>query len=305
VAEQAELPFEAPEDDPVSVYFASGLTGLGEDQLSIVELVSGLLSEFCSEKEIRVHQPVLTTDPVSHPKLTPEQVRSADYQRVTSSDALIVLADFPSWGGGIEVTWAERLRLPMLVLARREKSVSRLLRGTTADVQVCTWRFHGDLREAWKSFFLSRQGQMEAHRRVRAARQILWGPTLARFSVAYGRLSADQQSEVSAVAQLTARRIEEMLASPLAWSEASMDEVLALAGALNLPTAAALPGEPQVELNALSLSALQNAAELSGWSGTATMGVLRRAQVELARGGTRRLSFNEPQDWIDFGDHAD
>jgi len=300
MADHPQLPFDAPEDDPVSVYFASGLTGLNRDQLSIVELVSGLLSEFCADALIKVHQPVLHTGPQEHPELTPGEVHAADYAKVISSDALILLADFPSWGGGIELVWAERLRIPVLLLVRDPQSASRLLRGSIADLQVDIWRFHNDLRDAWKSFFLNRKQQLETHRRLRADRQLLWGPTIARLRHAYDELSPAQRLEVVAVAQIVDRRIAEMLSSPFAFAEASIDEIQALTGALGLPTSWLLPGEPQVSLPAKSLAALQNASELATWTGSKTLSLLRRAHVELARGGTRRLTFNESQDWIDF-----
>jgi hypothetical protein len=50
------------------------------------------------------------------------------------------------------------------------------------------------------------------------------------------------------------------------------------------------------------LSALATAAELQGWEGRQAVELLQRATSELAKGGTRRLSFNEPTDWLDFDD---
>jgi len=304
MAEQSQLPFNAPTDDPVSIYFASGLTSLNSDQHSIVELVSGLLAEFCSDQKICVHQPVLHTDPANTPDLTPEQVRQIDHEKVASSDALIVLADFASWGGGMEIVWAERLRLPMLLLARDHESISRLLRGSTADVHIHEWRNHNDLRAAWHGFFLGRKSQLEAHRRLRADRQMMWGPTVARIREAFDELASDKRNELYAVAQLSDRRVAELLSSAVIWAEASMDEVQALTGALGLPSSTYVAGDAAVSVSTRDLAALQHASELERWSGSKTIDLLRKAELELARGGTRRLRFSAPEDWVDF-EHDD
>lgn len=59
MTEQQTLTFDAPSDEPVAIYLASGLTALNDDQLTVVELVSGLVAGFCSEANVMVHQPVL------------------------------------------------------------------------------------------------------------------------------------------------------------------------------------------------------------------------------------------------------
>jgi hypothetical protein len=131
---------------------------------------------------------------------------------------------------------------------------------------------------------------------------MLWGPTVARIREALRDVPSDLRLEICGVAQLSERRVEELLSSPMLWAEASMDEVQALTGALGLPSSAYLAGDTAVSISARDLSALQHAASLESWSGTKAIGLLRRAEVELARGGTRRLRFSSPADWVDF-DH--
>ncbi len=186
------------------------------------------------------------------------------------------------------------------MLLRRNAAVSRLVVGTTGDIEVHEWRFHTEVREIWKTYFLRRKAQLEGHRRIRAARAMLWGAPLGRMLAAYRSLDEHDRITVAATAQLTPRRITEMLRSPLALAEASLDEVTALSGALGLPSTVVQPGEAISALPARALAALQGASELQGWSGSETVALLRSATVELAKGGTRRLVFNTPADWIAF-----
>ena len=301
MSEQAQLQFDAPEDDPVSVYIASGLTALNEDQITIVELVSGLIAGYCAANGVIVHQPVLHTHPKDHGSLSAEQVHAEDYGRVSESDAVIALGDFPSWGAGKELVWAERLRTPVLLLLRRGRSMSRLVIGSTGDLEQAEWRFPDDIRDVWMTYLMRRQAQMEAHRRMRASRRRLWSPTLALLQTAFNGLDADTRREIAAIAHLTPRRLEEILSGPGALAEASLDEVHAFVNALGLPSSSVTAGANMPNLTPRALSALAAASELEGWDGRRTVGLLQMATIELAKGGTRRLSFNEPADWIDFG----
>ena len=300
MSEQQSLKFDAPTSDPVTAYLASGLTGLNEDQLTIVELVSGLVADFCAEAGVLVHQPVLHTHPKDHDDLEANQVHDADFAKVIDSDVIIAIGDFASWGAGKELAWAERLRSPVLMLLREDLRVSRLVEGTSADIEIKRWRFHSDIREVWTTYFTKRKAQIEENRRLRYARHQLWSPTLETIRSAYDQLDQAKRAEVAAISRLTQRRVDEMLTSPLALAHASLDEVQALSSALELPTATVMPGGNLPALPPRALSALAIAAELQGWDGREAVSLLQRATTELAKGGTRRLSFNEPAAWIDL-----
>ena len=300
MSEQPTLQFDAPSDDPVTAYLASGLTALNEDQITIVELVSGLVAGFCSRVGVLVHQPVMHTHPTDHPNLSPAEVHDADFAKVIDSDVIIAIGDFASLGAGKELAWAERLRIPVFVLLRRGQSISRLVEGTSTDIEVARWRFHDDIREAWTSYFLRRKTQLEDHRRLRSERHHLWEPSLRIIRYAYRQLSDDEKLELSAGSRLTNRRISEMLTSPLSLAHASLDEAQALVSALGLPSTSTVPGGAPLALANRSLSALATAAELKEWRGTEVVQLLQRALTELAKEGTRRLVFNDAADWIDF-----
>jgi hypothetical protein len=300
MTDHEQLQFEAPPEDPVSAYLASGLTSLNEDQITIVELVSGLIAGYCSDAGVMVHQPVLHTHPKDHGDLSAEEVHAKDFASVTESDAVIAIGDFASWGAGKELAWAERLRTPVLLLLRSGRSMSRLVIGSTGDVELAEWRFPDDLREVWTTYFVKRKAQLETHRRMRATRRRLWTPTLLRVRTAYDALEPDGQQEVAAIAHLGRRRVREILSTSDALAEASVDELHALANALGLPSTSVVPGGDLPVLPPRALSALTTASELEGWDGRRTVELLQRATAELAKGGTRRLSFSEPANWIDF-----
>ncbi|MEY2472965.1 MAG: hypothetical protein QOK28_2294 [Actinomycetota bacterium] len=292
--------FDAPPDDPVTVYMATGLTALNDDQITIVELVSGLIAGYCGESGVVVHQPVMHTHPKDHDNLTPEEVHAKDFSSVCDSDAVIALGDFASWGGGKELAWAERLRTPVLVLHKEGRSISRLVLGGTGDITVARWRFVDDLRIVWNDYFLKRKAQLEAHRRARAARRQIWAHVLANLNGAFVPLDDSDKRQVAAIARLPERRILEMLSSPSGFAEASVDEAIALAGALGLPSTAVVPGPTGPTLPSRALSALATASELNGWDGRRAVELFQQATAELAKGGIRRLSFGEPSDWTDF-----
>jgi hypothetical protein len=300
MAEQQQLQFHAPADDPVTVYLASGLTSLTDDQITIVELVSGLVAGYCANAGVMVHQPVLHTHPRDHMGLAPEEVHAKDFSSVVESDAIIAIGDFASWGAGKELVWAERLRTPVLVLLREGRSMSRLVTGSTGDIVVASWRFPDDIREVWTTYFVRRQAQLEAHRRMRSGRRSMWTTTLLHIRCAYQALDLAGQKEVAAIAHLSLRRLSEILGAAAALAEASADELQALVNALGLPSTSAVPGGSLPTLPPRALSAIATASELHGWDGARTVELLQRATAELAKGGTRRLSFNEPNDWIDF-----
>ena len=295
-----QLQFEAPADDPVTAYLASGLTALNGDQITIIELVSGMVAGFCGDAGVMVHQPVLHTHPKDHDSLLAEEVHAKDFARVVEADVVIAVGDFASWGGGKELAWAERLRTPVLLLLRKGRPMSRLVLGSTGDVEMAEWRFPNDLREVWTTYFVKRKARLEAHRRMRTARRQLWTPTMLTLRGAFDRLGQGEQDEVAAIAHLSRRRVHEILSTPAALAETSIDELYALANAMSLPSTAITPGGSMPALAPRALSALATASELEGWEGRRTIELLQRATAELAKGGTRRLSFNEPTDWIDL-----
>ncbi len=80
-------------------------------------------------------------DPITQPKFTPQQVDAAERKQIKEkTSVLIVVALAPSWGGGIEVEMANRYGLPIIILQKKRKRTSRLLRGNPAVTEIICYR---------------------------------------------------------------------------------------------------------------------------------------------------------------------
>lgn len=245
MTEQQCLQFDAPPEDPVAAYVASALTGLDADQDAIVRLVSETIADYCAQNGILVHQPAIHTHPVDHESLKSDEVHDTDFRKVLESDVIVAIGDFPSWGAGKELAWAERLRTPILMFIREDRSVSRLIVGTPADIEIVTWHQVADIRDACSTYFTKRRHQLEAQRRLRVGRRRLWSPALQSICRAYDKLDESGRISIAATARLSDRRVREVISSPLNLAHASLDEALALVNALRLPSSTLLPtGSP-------------------------------------------------------------
>ena len=87
----------------------------------------GVVVEFhvCAKPFIPHHH----FDPIKNSAATPQEVRDAEGQQIDQrTSVLIVFGDYLSWGGGIEIGWAEDRGIPIILL-RTRKRISRLLLG--------------------------------------------------------------------------------------------------------------------------------------------------------------------------------
>lgn len=82
---------------------------------------------------LTAYVPHWNTDPVKHKDVTPRQVDLIDRTAVTSAMLVLVVADNPSLGVGIEVEMAYHAGKPVVLLASSERVerrlISRLVRG--------------------------------------------------------------------------------------------------------------------------------------------------------------------------------
>lgn len=68
-------------------------------------------------------------DPIQNAAASPQEVYAFEREQIVERTSVLVVAgDDPSWGGGIEVGWADCHHIPIILL--RSKPVSRLLRGS-------------------------------------------------------------------------------------------------------------------------------------------------------------------------------
>ena len=117
-----------------SVYISGALTAVADGARSHV--FYELLAEIVSARGLRPYLPHRTTDPVSAPDLDPATVYEIDRARVARSELLIAYAGTPSFGVGIEVEIAREHGIPVILVAERDRTVSRILLGSPAVVDV-------------------------------------------------------------------------------------------------------------------------------------------------------------------------
>ena len=79
-------------------------------------------------------------DPIKHSAFLAKQVDLAERRQVSKmTTIMIVVAIAPSWGGGIEVEMANKSKVPVVILYKKDKKISRLLLGNPAVKDVISY----------------------------------------------------------------------------------------------------------------------------------------------------------------------
>src|SRR2546427_10864568 len=128
---------EAKEQTAVTVgeaYVSGALTAL--DDAPRTKLFYELLGEIAEAAHLRAYLPHRVTDPVAQAHLDPRAVYEIDRAHVTGAAVLIAYAGIPSFGVGIEVELAREHGVPVIIVAERDRPISRLLLGNPAVVEV-------------------------------------------------------------------------------------------------------------------------------------------------------------------------
>lgn len=115
-------------------YVSGALTAV-EDGAPI-RLFYELLAEIAGAAGLRPYLPHRTTDPITAAHLDPRTVYDIDRAHVISACVLIGYAGLPSFGVGIEVELAREHGVPVVIVAERDRPVSRILLGNPAVVEV-------------------------------------------------------------------------------------------------------------------------------------------------------------------------
>ena len=121
-------------------YVSGALTALEDG--ARMRLFYELLAEVVESVGLRAYLPLRVGDGVSAAHLEPRTVYDIDRAHVTSARVVVAYAGIPSFGVGIEVELAREHAVPVVLVVERERTVSRLLLGNPAVVEVV--RF-GDL----------------------------------------------------------------------------------------------------------------------------------------------------------------
>ena len=127
-------------------YISGALTAL--EDAPRTKLFYELLAEIAEDAKLRAYLPHRVTDPVTAEQLDARAVYEIDRAHVAAAAVVIAYAGIPSFGVGIEVELARERGIPVIVVAERERPISRLLLGNPAVVEVV--RF-GDLESLRRS----------------------------------------------------------------------------------------------------------------------------------------------------------
>ena len=130
-------------------YISGALTAL--EDASRAKLFYELLAEIAQTASLRPYLPHRVTDPVSSAHLDARAVYEIDRAHVAGAAVLIAYAGIPSFGVGIEVELAREHGVPVVVVAERERPVSRLLLGNPAVLEVVRFGDLDTLRRALAS----------------------------------------------------------------------------------------------------------------------------------------------------------
>jgi hypothetical protein len=115
-------------------YISGALTAL--DDAPRTKLFYEVLAEIAEAAGLRAYLPHRVSDPVAAAHLDPRTVYEIDRAHVTSAAVVIAYAGIPSFGVGIEVELAREHAVPVIIVAERDRPISRLLLGNPAVVEV-------------------------------------------------------------------------------------------------------------------------------------------------------------------------
>ena len=127
-------------------YISGALTAL--EDAPRTKLFYEVLAEIAGAAGLRPYLPHRVTDPVASAHLDPRAVYEIDRAHVTSAAVLIAYAGIPSFGVGIEVELAREHSVPVIIVAERDRPISRLLLGNPAVVEVVKFADLDGLRRA-------------------------------------------------------------------------------------------------------------------------------------------------------------
>src|SRR5438309_5440870 len=125
---------------------SGALTAL--DDAPRTKLFYELLGEIAEAAGLRAYLPHRVSDPVAAAHLDPRAVYEIDRAHVTGAAVVIAYAGIPSFGVGIEVELAREHAVPVIVVAERDRPISRLLLGNPAVVEVVKFADLDGLRRA-------------------------------------------------------------------------------------------------------------------------------------------------------------
>lgn len=89
------------------------------------------LADVCQDAlQIRGFVPHEVYDPIKMADVSPKVVFHDEREIVTTKTSVLIVCTLePTWGGGMEVAWANEYSVPIIILVPGNKKISRLLKG--------------------------------------------------------------------------------------------------------------------------------------------------------------------------------
>jgi hypothetical protein len=306
---QISFEFEGETQSPVPlVYVACRLTNINPEQKKLLdswcthveEAVTEAAEGSASRWDVRVHIPFTWSAPWTSER-PPEEIYEFNSATVEDCSAVIILCiDGGGLGVGQEFAWAVALRLPILILHHRDLPLSRQAQGTPADVETVAFGSAVELSDAVRNFLRRNRSVIENWRRRSESLALSLLTLRETLSDLWRRLGDGDRTRVEAESRVHKNRVTQILERDFALAGASISEILALSGAMGINFFELLGSSPMPDLSERQRSSLGSAADEYEWQGSEVLSLETRARLELARGGTRRLSLVTPADWLNF-----
>lgn len=292
------------------MYLACRLTNLTHDQHKLLDswcthveqAVTEAAGDSTEKWDIAVHVPFVWSAPWIDSR-PPEDVYKLNSTTLGGCSAVIILCiDGGGLGVGQEFAWATSLRLPILLLHPVDQRPSRQALGTPADVTAVGFENAMSLAEAVKTFLRSNRTVIEDWKRRGDSLAVSLLPLREMVAEHWHGLTETGRTRVQAESRVHRLRIEQLIDDDHALPCASMSEVHAILGAMQIDATSVFGNPAMPDLNNRQREALGVAADEYEWRGVDVLTLETRARLELARGGIRRLSLATPADWVQFRD---
>lgn len=125
-------------------YISGALTAVGDG--AAARHLYELLADVVAAEGYAAYLPHRHTDPIAAPDMAPPEVYAVDRRRIAEATVLVAYAGAPSFGVGTEVEIAREHGVPVILVAERDRAVSRILLGNPAVREVVRFGDAAELR---------------------------------------------------------------------------------------------------------------------------------------------------------------
>ncbi|MGH9157989.1 MAG: hypothetical protein ACRD1K_19620 [Acidimicrobiales bacterium] len=208
----------------------------------VEQAVTEAAGESAKKWDVAVHVPFAWSAPWNDNRPA-QEVYNLNGTMVGGRAAVIILCtDGGGLGVGQEFAWATALRLPILILHPADQPPSRQAVGTPADVTVVGFENAMSLAEAVKKFLRSNRSIIEDSKRRRDSLAVALLPLREALAEHWHALTEVGRQRVEAESRVHQMRIGQLVDDDGALPHASMSEILAIVGAMQIDATTVLAG---------------------------------------------------------------